>query len=78
MIAVWPSAHKHGIEHDDILHAWRNQIRYIELEYNGDLQLLVIGPSRTGVLLELVVLTDEPQRIIHADRLRPKFHRYLQ
>lgn len=55
-----------------MLHAWRNQLRYVELEYNGELQLLVIGPSRTGALLELVVSTDPPQRIIHADELRPK------
>lgn len=78
MVELWPSAHKHGIERDDILHAWRNQIRYIELDYDGELQLLVIGPSRTGVLLELVIPTDEPQRIIHADRLRSKFYKYLQ
>jgi hypothetical protein len=78
MVAIRLSAYKHGIEGDDMLHAWRNQLRYVELEYNGELQLLVIGPSRTGALLELVVPTDEPQRIIHADRLRPKFHNYLQ
>ena len=77
MVEIWPSAHKHHIDPDDILHAWRNQIRYVELDYDGELQLLVIGPSRTGELLELVVPTGEPQRIIHADRLRPKFHSYL-
>lgn len=78
MVEIWASAHKHHIEPEDMLHAWRNQLRYVELEYNGELQLLVIGPSRTGALLELVVPTDEPQRIIHADKLRPKFYKYLQ
>ncbi|MGH3563537.1 MAG: hypothetical protein ACRDTN_17560 [Mycobacterium sp.] len=72
------SARKHGIADDDMLHAWRNQLRYVELEYHGELQFLVIGPSRTGALLELIVSSDEPQRIIHADNLRPKFYRYLQ
>jgi hypothetical protein len=48
------SARKHDIEDDDMLHAWRNQLRYVELEYNGELQLLVIGPSRNGALLELI------------------------
>lgn len=61
-----------------MLHAWRNQMRYELLEFDGELRMLVIGPSRTGTLLELIVPTDEPQRIIHADELRPKFYRYLQ
>lgn len=77
MVEIWPSAYKHSIERDDILHAWRNQVRYVQLEYDGEVQLLVIGPGRTGVLLELVIPTGEPQRIIHADLLRPKFHSYL-
>ena len=72
------SARRHGTEDDDMLHAWRNQLRYVELEYNGELQLLVIGPSRSGALLELVVLVDPPQRIIHADQLRPRFYEYLR
>lgn len=78
MVEIWASAYKHGIERDDIHHAWRNQICYVELDYDGARQLLVIGPNRTGALLELVVLTDEPARIIHADRLRPKFHKFLR
>ncbi|WP_343603000.1 hypothetical protein [Mycobacterium sp.] len=61
-----------------MLHAWRNQLRYVELEYQGERQFLVIGPSRTGALLELIVPADEPQRIVHADNLRPKFDKYLQ
>jgi hypothetical protein len=28
--------------------------------------------------VELIVPTDDPQRIIHADKLRPKFYKYLQ
>ena len=75
---IWDSARKHDIEDDDMLHAWRNQLRYVLLGYNEDLRYLVIGPDRTGALLELIVPTDEPQRIIHADKLRPKFYKYLQ
>ena len=52
-------------------------LRYVELEYNGELQLLIIGPSRNGAMLELVVPDSEPQRIIHADALRAKFYKYL-
>jgi len=61
-----------------MLHAWRNALRYVELEYNGEAQTLVIGPDQTGRLLELVIPNDEPARIIHADVLRVKFYRYLQ
>lgn len=77
-VEIEDSARKHGVEDDDMLHAWRNMIRYEVLEYEGDEQMLVIGPDRTGALLELIIPTDEPQRIIHADELRPKFYRYLQ
>jgi hypothetical protein len=72
------SARRHGIADDDMLHAWRNQLRYVQLEYNGELQLLVIGPSRSGALLELVVPVDPPLRIIHADQLRSRFYEYLR
>jgi hypothetical protein len=47
-VEIRASARKHDIEDDDMLHAWRNQLRYVELEYHGELQLLVIGPSRDG------------------------------
>lgn len=39
------SAHDHGIEDADILHAWRNHLRYVLLEYHGELQYLAIGPT---------------------------------
>lgn len=61
-----------------MLHAWRNQLRYQLLEYNGGPQLLVIGPDTSGALPELIVPIDEPQRIIDAAKLRPKFYKYLQ
>ena len=72
------SARRHDIADADMLHAWRNQLRYVILEYNRELQYLVIGPARNGAMLELVIPTDEPERIIHADKLRPKFYKYLQ
>lgn len=73
------SANKHGIEDADILHAWRNAVRLVEYEYHGEERLLVIGPDASGAMLELVgVPADEPTRIIHADRLRPKFYDYLR
>lgn len=74
---VRASARKHGISDDDMLHAYRNALRYVELEYHSQVQILVIGPDRTGRLLELIIPADEPPRIVHADVLRSKFYDYL-
>ncbi len=69
------SARKHGISDTSILHAWENAIKLAEFEYDGEERLLVIGPDSSGNLLELVAVPfTEPTRIIHADRLRPKFY----
>lgn len=68
-----PSARKHGIGGADIEHAWRNATRLIEYEYEGDERMLIIGPDRHGLMLELVAVpAGEPTRIIHADRLDPR------
>ena len=73
------SARKHGVDDEDIAHAWENAIRYVEYDYDGDERLLVIGADRHGRMLELVAVpADEPTRIIHADRLRPKFYEFLR
>lgn len=73
------SARKHGVADSDIRHAWANALRYVEYEYGGEDRLLVIGPDRTGALLELVAVpADEPTRVIHADLLRPTFYDYLR
>ncbi len=78
MVEVRPSARKHGFTDEEILHAWRRHIRYVLMEYNGESQYLAIGATPNGTLLELIIPTDEPERIIHADELRPKFYKYLQ
>jgi hypothetical protein len=78
-VQIRPSARKHGIDDADIEHAWRNATRLIEYEYEGDERLLIIGPDRHGLMLELVAVpVGEPTRIIHADRLRPTFYDYLR
>ncbi len=77
--AVLRSALKHGVDSADVHHAWVNAVRLVEYEYDGEERLLVIGPDRLGRLLELVAVpVTEPSRIIHADRLRPKFFDYLR
>ncbi len=72
---VADSARKHGISVESIVHAWENAIKLAEFEYEGEERLFVIGPDMSGNLLELVAVpADEPIRIIHADRLRPRFY----
>lgn len=69
------SARKHGFSDTSILHAWENAIKLAEFEYDGVERLLVIGPDSSGNLLELVAVpVTEPTRIIHAERVRPKFY----
>ncbi|WP_405147930.1 hypothetical protein OG308_30940 [Nocardia salmonicida] len=73
------SAHKHGIADADITHAYENALRLVEYEYDGEQRLLIIGPDLAGRLLELVAVpAGVPNRIIHADQLRRKFHDYLR
>lgn len=66
------SARKHGIHDDDILHAYHYPSRVLELD---DLVML-IGPGRTGQLLEIgVSRADGIDFIIHAMPARAKFIR---
>lgn len=76
---IGSSARRHGIADEDILHAWENAVRLVEYDYDGEDRLLVIGPSRSGDILELVAVPAEvPTRIIHADRLQPSRYDYLR
>jgi hypothetical protein len=51
----------------------RDQARGVRVR--GEERLFVIGPDSSGNLLELVAVpAAEPTRVIHADRLRPKFY----
>jgi len=73
------SARKYHVSEADIRHAWDNAVRLVEYEYDGEDRLLVLGPSRTGAILELVAVpVDGPSRIIHADRLQPSREHYLR
>lgn len=73
------SAFKHGIVEADILHAYVNAVRLVEIEQYGEERLIVIGPDRAGNWLELVAMpAHDADRIIHADRLRPKFYGFLK
>jgi hypothetical protein len=70
---IAPSARKHGISDDDMLHAFRNPIG---VDYLDENLTMLIGPARDGALLEVGVAdsADGPV-IIHADRARAKYLR---
>lgn len=68
--AIVQSARRHGIADDDMLHAFRNPIRIIELD---DLVQLV-GADASGRLLEVgVVRVDGIELILHAMPARDRF-----
>ena len=68
-VEIMGSAYRHGIAGEDILHAVRNAIK----AHYMDGYVLVIGPSRSGQLLELCISDDD--RIFHAMKARKKFLR---
>lgn len=70
---IAPSAFKHGLERDDILHAYRNPLRIWDL---GDGFTMMVGPNRAGLILEVgYVEGDLAMVIIHAMPAREKYLR---
>lgn len=70
------SARKHGVLDEDMQHALRHPVRIVP----GGGRDLVVGADRSGRLLEVVILDDDPEHepiVIHAMPPRAKFHRYL-
>ena len=76
-VVVLPSARRHGIEDADIDHAIRHATVVDEVA-EDPVPYLLIGPDRSGNLLELIVM-DRPQgpAVIHAMALRAKYRRLL-
>lgn len=69
------SARKHGIADEDIRHAVRVPFRRVAHKED---RVLIIGPDRSGQLLEVVVIDPEDDpTAIHAMPLRRKFYDYL-
>ncbi|WP_157574961.1 hypothetical protein [Jiangella muralis] len=67
---IAPSARKHGIADDDMLHAYRCAISF---EEQDEQIFLLIGPDGSAQLLELAILrTTSGPVIIHAMAARPK------
>ncbi len=71
------SAFKHGVPVEDIEHLVRNPMVIDELDDNLRLYL---GPSRSGALLEAIVVVrgdDQAELAIHAMPARAKYRRLL-
>jgi len=69
---ILASVHKHGIEDEDMLHAYRNPIRVFDL---GGVVML-IGSDHEGRLLKVGVAEGEGiEFIVHAMPARSKFLR---
>jgi len=66
-----PSALKHGLGKEDILHAYRNPIRVWDL---GDGFTMMLGPTSAAIILKVgYVEGDTAVVIIHAMRARRRF-----
>lgn len=76
---IHPSAHRHGIAADDILHAIEHSLVVDDLGEDPD-RWLVIGPDRAANLLEVVVLVtaEGDEVIIHAMPMRAVFRKLLE
>lgn len=69
---ILASARRHGVADNDMVHAYHHPMRVFQV---NDLVLLV-GPDRTGRLLEVGVASAEGfDFIVHAMPARPKFLR---
>jgi hypothetical protein len=76
-VRVHDAARKHGVVDEDLLHAVRHAMRHVDL---GDDMTMILGPDRTGRMLEVGVLDidEEDPVIIHGMVMRQKFERFLR
>ncbi len=74
------SARKHGVSDEDILHAVDQMLAECEVgDDDPPRRWLVLGPNRTGLMLELIVLVfdDGDEMVIHAMPMRTKYDELL-
>jgi hypothetical protein len=81
-VRITASARKHYAEDDltddDVLHALHHFIRRYPQTGDYEDRLLLIGPDTKSRLLEIVVVPlGDPDRIIHARLLQPKWWNLL-
>lgn len=73
---IHPSARKHGVTDDDILHA----IEYARVERWRGNRVISLGPDRAANMLEVVTVRqrDGSVVVIHAMKMQPKYERWLR
>lgn len=72
------SARKHGISDADILHAIDSAMVHAEQSCDDESRMMILGPDTSGRVLEVAATPSrDPERVIHADVMRPKFYRLL-
>jgi hypothetical protein len=78
-VEIHPSARRHGIADDDMLHAIDQSLVVDDLGEDPD-RWLVIGPDQAANLLELVALVtaEGDELIIHAMPLRAVYRKLLE
>jgi hypothetical protein len=75
-VEIHPSARKHGIADQDIVHATEHAM---VIEPQDDDTRLYLGPGQDAGLVEVVtvVRADQPELAVHAMTLRKKYRRLL-
>jgi hypothetical protein len=78
-VEIHPSARKHGVADEDIIHAIEHALAIEDAGEDPD-RWLVLGPDRAGNLLEVVLLTtvERTQIVIHAMVMRTQFRRLIE
>jgi len=72
LVDIEPSARRHSVADEDMVHALRHHWRAFETD--DPAVTMFIGPDRSGQPLEVgVVSDDDGTAIIHAMEARPKF-----
>ena len=77
---IHETAYKHGVSTLDIQHAMNHAIQTFQYFDEWDRErILVIGPDRSGNLLELIatIRSYQTARVFHAMKLRPKFENLI-
>jgi hypothetical protein len=70
---IAPSALKHGLSEEEVLHAYRNPVRVWDL---GDGFTMIVGADAAAIFLEVGYIDgDTAVVIVHAMRAREKFLR---
>lgn len=70
---IAPSARKHGLSEEEIIHACRNPVRIWDL---GEGCTMVAGPHQAATFLEVdYIESEQAPVVVHAMRAREKFLR---